>query len=136
MADPGTTSGSVARQAPVAAKSTTEDKVAIDSSDSETRSAESDAEIDGDYGSYRDHIFTDPEVAKYWTDVMHKASYEGRHRFDPDFMWSATEEKRVKRKVGSLCHQTCNVANFFRLTNASCERSGGLLHEFENAKLT
>ncbi len=56
-------------------------------------------DIDGDYGSYGDHIFSDPKVAAYWAGVYEKATYEGRHRFDPTFTWSATEEKRVRRKV-------------------------------------
>lgn len=56
-------------------------------------------DVDGDYGSYRNHVFSDPKVAAYWRDVYDKATYEGRHRFDPSFTWSATEEKRVKRKV-------------------------------------
>lgn len=29
-------------------------------------------------------------------------SYEGRHRWDPDFAWEAKEEKRVVRKVNSV----------------------------------
>ena len=56
-------------------------------------------EIDGDYGSYRDHAFSDPQVAEYWRRVYEEAKYEGRHRFDPSFTWSASEEKRVRRKV-------------------------------------
>lgn len=66
-------------------------------SDSDTRDELED--IDGDYGSYRDHIFNDPEKVKYWTNVMHNANYEGRHRFDPDMTWSAAEEKKLKRRV-------------------------------------
>ena len=30
-------------------------------------------------------------------------SYEGRHRWDPDFVWDAKEERRVVRKV-NFCH--------------------------------
>lgn len=56
-------------------------------------------EIDGDYGSYNDHVFKDPQIAEYWRNVYEKAQYEGRHRFDPNFTWSATEEKKLKRKV-------------------------------------
>ncbi|KAK0654219.1 putative transporter [Lasiodiplodia hormozganensis] len=58
-----------------------------------------DVEIQGDYGSGRDHAFSDPKVAEYWRDVYEKAHYEGRHRFDPTFTWSAEEEIKVKRKV-------------------------------------
>ena len=56
-------------------------------------------DIDGDYGSYSNHIFSDPKIAEYWRNVYEKATYEGRHRFDPAFTWSATEEKRLRRKV-------------------------------------
>lgn len=77
----------------------TDPKLPIDSSDSDSHFTDGNEEVSGDYGSYRDHIFANPEVAKYWTDVMHKAKYEGRHRFDPDFTWSATEEKKLRRKV-------------------------------------
>ena len=56
-------------------------------------------QVEGDYGSYRDHIFTDEKVAEYWRGVYENAKYEGRHRFDPSFTWSAQEEIAVKRKV-------------------------------------
>lgn len=59
-------------------------------------------DIDGDYGSYNNHIFSDPKVAEYWAHVYEKAQYEGRHRFDPTITWSAAEEKRLKRKVGDI----------------------------------
>lgn len=59
-------------------------------------------EIDGDYGSYHDHVFKDPQIAEHWRNIYEKAEYEGRHRFDPNFTWSATEEKKLKRKVSTL----------------------------------
>lgn len=59
-------------------------------------------DIDGDYGSYHDHVFKDPQIAEYWRNVYEKAQYEGRHRFDPNLTWSATEEKKLKRKVRKL----------------------------------
>lgn len=52
-----------------------------------------------DYGSTDDHVFTDPRVAGYWMGVYEKATYEGRHRFDPHFTWSAEEELALKRKI-------------------------------------
>ena len=58
-----------------------------------------DEDIEGDYGSYRDHVFSDPKVAAYWRGVYETAQYEGRHRFDPALTWSAKEEKALKRKV-------------------------------------
>jgi sugar phosphate permease len=45
------------------------------------------------------HIFSDPRVAEYWRGVYEKARYEGRHRFDPAFTWTADEELRLRRKV-------------------------------------
>lgn len=57
-----------------------------------------DEDIDGDYGSYHGHVFSDPKVAEYWRNVYDTATYEGRHRFDPNFSWTAAEEKAVKRK--------------------------------------
>ncbi|OJD30342.1 major facilitator superfamily transporter [Diplodia corticola] len=70
----------------------------IAGSDSKEESV-GDVEIQGDYGSGREHIFSDPKVADYWRDVYEKAHYEGRHRFDPNFTWSAQEELKLKRKV-------------------------------------
>jgi hypothetical protein len=55
--------------------------------------------LDPEYGSYNDHIFANLQVAEYWREVYEKAHYEGRHRFDPTFTWSAEEEKKVRRKV-------------------------------------
>lgn len=52
-----------------------------------------------EYGSYHNHVFASPSVAEYWRNVYEKAQYEGRHRFDPLFTWTADEEKRVRRKV-------------------------------------
>lgn len=65
----------------------------VDSSSSEHE------DIDGDYGSYSNHAFSDPKIAAYWRGIYETAQYEGRHRFDPSLTWSATEEKRLKRKV-------------------------------------
>jgi hypothetical protein len=54
------------------------------------------------YGSYDDHPFSDPTTAEYWRGVYEKAKYEGRHRFDPNYTWSAEEERKLVRKVGTL----------------------------------
>lgn len=51
------------------------------------------------HGSYEDHPFSDRVTAQYWREVYEKAEYEGRHRFDPDYTWTAEEEKRLVRKV-------------------------------------
>lgn len=52
-----------------------------------------------DYGSTDDHVFSDPRVAEYWRGVYENATYEGRHRFDPEFTWTAEEELALKRKI-------------------------------------
>ena len=80
---------------------------ATDSSDLDSRSQDSAQDVDGDYGSYQDHIFNDPEVEKYWSNVYEKATYEGRHRFDPSFTWSAKEERRLRRKVSRRRSCSC-----------------------------
>ncbi|KAI1096532.1 MFS general substrate transporter [Rostrohypoxylon terebratum] len=54
---------------------------------------------DQEYGSTDDHIFSDPAVAEKWRRVYENAKYENRHRFDPEFKWTAEEEKRLVRKV-------------------------------------
>ncbi|KAK1750132.1 major facilitator superfamily domain-containing protein [Echria macrotheca] len=51
------------------------------------------------YGSSDEHIFKDPAVASHWRAVYESASYENRHRFDPDFTWSPEEEKKLVRKI-------------------------------------
>lgn len=53
------------------------------------------------YGSYEDHPFSDRVAAQYWRDVYDKAEYEGRHRFDPEYTWTAQEEKKLVRKVNA-----------------------------------
>lgn len=86
----------------------TEGMTNLDASNSSYTSSNED--IDGDYGSYGVHVFTDPKVAEYWRNVYEAASYEGRHRFDPTFTWSATEEKHLKRKVSSLVALGLNLS--------------------------
>lgn len=50
-------------------------------------------------GSHGDHVFSDRVTAQYWREVYERAKYEGRHRFDPNYTWTAAEEKRLVRKV-------------------------------------
>lgn len=64
------------------------------SSDSETSSGTAPG-----FGSTADHIFSDPSLADYWRNKYEKAQYENLHRFDPEFQWTANEEKKVVRKV-------------------------------------
>ena len=51
------------------------------------------------YGSSDEHIFSDPSLAEYWHGIYEKAGYENRHRFDPDYKWTAEEEKKLVRKI-------------------------------------
>lgn len=43
--------------------------------------------------------FKDPEVARFWGGVYEGAKYECRHLFDPDFTWSAKEERKLVWKL-------------------------------------
>ncbi|KAI2465907.1 MFS general substrate transporter [Annulohypoxylon bovei var. microspora] len=54
---------------------------------------------DEEYGSTDDHIFSDPSVADHWRGVYEKAQYENRHRFDPEYKWTAEEERRLVKKI-------------------------------------
>jgi hypothetical protein len=77
----------------------TEEKAPPVSDENSSSDRSEDEEVDGDYGSYSSHPFTDPKVAAYWRGIYERAKYEGRHRFDPSLTWTATEEKRLKRRV-------------------------------------
>lgn len=46
-----------------------------------------------------EHIFQDPEQCKHWYGIYEKAKYEGLERFDPSFVWSKKEERRVLRRT-------------------------------------
>jgi hypothetical protein len=66
--------------------------------------ADPEALVDGEYGSTgSDHVFVNPIAAEFWAETYEKAKYEGRHRFDIEYKWSAKEEKRLVRKV---CRRT------------------------------
>lgn len=54
------------------------------------------------HGSYEDHVFSDPKTAEYWRGVYEAAKYEGRHRFHPNYTWTAEEERKLVRKVSDL----------------------------------
>ncbi|KAM7200380.1 allantoate permease [Naviculisporaceae sp. PSN 640] len=51
------------------------------------------------YGSSDEHIFSDPTVANHWRGIYEGARYENRHRFDPNYKWTAEEEKKILRKI-------------------------------------
>jgi hypothetical protein len=72
--------------------------IPITSSDGAS-STDTSYEVEGDYGSNGNHIFSDDTNVQYWVKVYEHAQYEGRHRFDPNYKWSAKEEKRILRKV-------------------------------------
>ena len=50
-------------------------------------------------GSTPIHAFSDPATAEVWRLKYEKAGYENRHRFDPEFSWTADEEKKLVRKI-------------------------------------
>lgn len=45
-----------------------------------------------------DHIFQDPIIAEHYKQLYEETQYECRHHFDPEFTWTAEEEKKVVRK--------------------------------------
>ncbi|KAL5416505.1 hypothetical protein PMIN03_002050 [Paraphaeosphaeria minitans] len=51
------------------------------------------------HGSYENHPFSERVTAQYWREIYEKAQYEGRHRFDPNYTWTAEEEKKLVRKL-------------------------------------
>ncbi|KAH7374162.1 major facilitator superfamily domain-containing protein [Cadophora sp. MPI-SDFR-AT-0126] len=89
--------------APILGSSPSDEKrVSKEQAISNPPTSDSDSEIQNvtpEYGSYHNHVFASPSVAEYWRQVYEKAHYEGRHRFDPLFTWTAEEEKRVRRKI-------------------------------------
>ncbi|KAI9929638.1 hypothetical protein ASPWEDRAFT_28509 [Aspergillus wentii DTO 134E9] len=50
-------------------------------------------------GSTEGHVFSDSRRAEHWRRVYEKSKYEGRARFDPTLTWSASAEKRLRRKL-------------------------------------
>ncbi|ENI05822.1 hypothetical protein COCC4DRAFT_39747 [Bipolaris maydis ATCC 48331] len=76
------------KQAPVS-KHTDSGSSIMDSRDNE--------ELYGDSGD--NHVFSDPVVAEYWREVYEQNKYENRHRFDPNYKWTAEEEKRLVRRL-------------------------------------
>lgn len=50
-------------------------------------------------GSTPSHVFSNPSTAESWKLKYEKAGYENRHRFDPEFSWTADEEKKLVRKI-------------------------------------
>lgn len=62
-------------------------------------SVETDEVSDEESSVAEQHIFNNPVVAERWRDIYEKAEYENRHRFDPTFMCTPEEEKRLVRKI-------------------------------------
>ncbi|OIW27618.1 MFS general substrate transporter [Coniochaeta ligniaria NRRL 30616] len=75
-----------------------EKKLAVSSSNSTSVDERAGGDVAG-YGSSDEHIFSDPSLAEYWRGVYEKARYENRHRFDPEYKWTAEEEKKLVRKI-------------------------------------
>nr|UWK21995.1 major facilitator superfamily transporter (MSF) [Trichoderma rodmanii] len=73
--------------------------VAVLSSQESSVTGGTPARNDGSFGSTDNHPFTDPAMASHWRRIYEEANYENRHRFDPEFTWTAEEEKRLVRKI-------------------------------------
>ncbi|KAL2684638.1 hypothetical protein Neosp_005717 [[Neocosmospora] mangrovei] len=77
-----------------------------------------------------EHVFSDPQVADRWRKVYENAKYENRHRFDPNYTWTAEEEKRLVRKLPEIGMDT-NDFNYgqtiFLVTFLSAELPSGLI---------
>ncbi|KAF2851519.1 MFS general substrate transporter [Plenodomus tracheiphilus IPT5] len=74
-------------------------QVPVTGRDSESSSSDIAKKEVPPHGSYDDHPFSEPATAEHWARVYEAAKYEGRHRFDPNYTWSAEEEKRLVRKL-------------------------------------
>lgn len=61
--------------------------------------ADSQGGDDLDGPNSRNHVFSDPLAAEHWRNIYEKAEYENRHRFDPEFTWTAEDERKLVRKV-------------------------------------
>lgn len=70
---------------------------------------------DHDSPNSENHIFSDPIAAEHWRNVYEKAGYENRHRFDPEFTWTAEDERKLVRKV-DLRIMTWAVSNLPTIT--------------------
>ncbi|CAM9019987.1 hypothetical protein WICANDRAFT_33270 [Wickerhamomyces anomalus NRRL Y-366-8] len=56
-------------------------------------------EISWDSESQLEHVFKDPAVAKYYKKVYESTNYECKEYFDPDYTWTAKEEKKLVWKL-------------------------------------
>lgn len=61
-----------------------------------------------------EHIFSDPNRARYWRGVYERANYEGRRRFDPELTWPVSAERLLIRKVfeNLLCSDEAHPSLF------------------------
>jgi hypothetical protein len=62
-------------------------------------------------GKTRESAFDSESFDSFYKPIE---SYEGYHRWDPQFQWEAKEEKKLVRKVSGSCEQSSLVlANIF-----------------------
>ena len=67
-------------------------------------STSSDADSESDAGNYEGqrgihNVFENSEIAEFWRKKYEESKYENRHLYDPKFIWSSAEERKVVRKA-------------------------------------
>ena len=94
-------------------KSSDEKTIALSVNDGSTTPVEFDESTntikDAHLGSTQQHAFSSPTVLSYWNNIYENARYEGRHRFDPLFQWTSSEEKKLLRKVAHFLEPMVSV---------------------------
>lgn len=80
-------------------RSTTLDPEKINATADPATETDTQSVDDLDGPNSRNHVFSDPVAAEHWRNVYEKAGYENRHRFDPEFTWTAEDERKLVRKV-------------------------------------
>lgn len=70
------------------------------SASASSTSVSTDPQYAPDAGGYGSPGWDQPEKAvSFWRQTYEAAKYEGRHRFDPSYKWTAAEEKKLLRKI-------------------------------------
>ncbi|CCH44007.1 putative transporter [Wickerhamomyces ciferrii] len=70
-----------------------------DSSRQKTNELNQDYESEITSEKQLDHIFKDPEIAKYYKEIYEKTNYECKDWFDPNYEWNLKDEKKLLWKL-------------------------------------